>query len=321
MKALLKIIMLASLLMGLPNVAWAQFNDRLFPIVELTDDEVAQIDMKDGSVEDWRQVVGEPTLTAADFRTDPERGSYDPADMDFRIWLAWHRASSHIYVAMERSDDVYVNEFDAASNDKNAVRAFQDSYLSFYVDGDHSGGQFFFGSVCCTSDEETLLLNNQQAQWYESIGEVHGNSPNLYMANSGDFADWFQIPPYGDGGGGVVKGSPAISVTEFYVTPFDRFIWNSPESSVLSDLQPGKIIGFAMGTTDVEPEPARFKSWHYLRAGEVGQDCGPDLSSTLVVYCADGFASGLLLGPGGTFPEGSAVESLTWARIKASFGK
>lgn len=100
-------IEIAGLLLGFNRDTWAHMGDRVFPIFELTEEEFARIDISDGSVEDWLEVVGEPTLTALDFSTDPTRASYDPADLDFRIWLAWHRATNHIYVAMERFDDLY----------------------------------------------------------------------------------------------------------------------------------------------------------------------------------------------------------------------
>ena len=76
--------------------------DRIYPIVQLTDRDVAEIDVTDGSVEDWENIVGEPTLTPLDF-AETYGGSYDPSDMDFRIWLGWHDATDRIFFAMERS--------------------------------------------------------------------------------------------------------------------------------------------------------------------------------------------------------------------------
>ena len=69
----------------------AQFQDRLYPFAELTDEMRARIDLKDGSVGDWAEVLGEPTLTPLDFVTSPWAyggGEYDPSSFDFRIWLA-----------------------------------------------------------------------------------------------------------------------------------------------------------------------------------------------------------------------------------------
>ena len=87
---------LALSLAGFLSVANAQPPDRIYPIVELTDRDVAEIDVTDGSVDDWEYIVGEPTLTPLDF-AQTFVGSYDPSDMDFRIWLGWHDATDRIF--------------------------------------------------------------------------------------------------------------------------------------------------------------------------------------------------------------------------------
>ena len=45
-----------------------------------------------------------------------------------------------------------------------------------------------------------------------------------------------------------------------------------------------------------------------------------DYSSSAVFQNADNFVRGLLVGPGGELPD-SAVESMTWGRIKATLGR
>lgn len=313
MRWLLKATVIAGLLANLTGIAWAHMGDKVFPIVELTDAELARIDITDGSVEDWLEVVGEPTATAPDFSTDPEYASYDPADMDFRIWLAWHRATGRIYVAMERSDDLYLNEFDRGRDkgcpNRSCLMAAQDSHLGFYVDGDHSGGQFIFygGPDPELELEEQLLLSLQTAQWYETLAEVHDVESHVSIPLISLFADWFADPPYAQGGGGVVNGNPALSVTEFYVTPFDHFVYNNAEESVVSELYPGKVIGFSLAVMDTDSKGHTWKSVQYR--------------PSYFPKTADQFADGVLLGPGGALPEISAVESNSWARIKASFGK
>ncbi len=96
------------LVVGLLYEAEAQESERLYPFVELTDADLAQIDVTDGSIDEWVDLLGEPTLTALDFQTDPWLAPYDPADMDHRVWLAWHGATQRLYVAVERSDDIYI---------------------------------------------------------------------------------------------------------------------------------------------------------------------------------------------------------------------
>ena len=86
----------------------AQWSDRLYPIRELTDEMRASIDLKDGSVGDWEEVLGEPTLTPLDFATPPWSPEYDPSSFDFRIWLAWHDSGNHLFVAAEIVDDIHV---------------------------------------------------------------------------------------------------------------------------------------------------------------------------------------------------------------------
>jgi hypothetical protein len=321
MNIFLSVFGAVGLFLGLIHPAQAQSGDRLFPIVELTDADLAQINVKDGSVEDWQQVVGEPTLTAADFRTDPDYADYDPSDMDFRIWLAWHRGTNHIYVAMERSDDIYLNQYSGRDcADRTCGMGWQDSYITFSVDGDHSGGQVLLSPEESQLDqEERLLFLYQQAQRYHAISEVQGTDPHIELLGALSPADWFVRPPYAEGGGGAIRGNPAISVTEFYVTPFDYFVHNDQEKSVVSELSPGRIIGFAISVLDVDMEDHHIESIHYLRAVEPDWTCLGVCS--VVIYDSDDYSLGLLMGSGGAAPEVSAVESDTWARIKASFGK
>ena len=59
----------------------AQFQDRVYPIPELTDEMRGRIDLNDGSVEDWLEVLGEPTLTPLDFFTLPLGSEYDPSSL------------------------------------------------------------------------------------------------------------------------------------------------------------------------------------------------------------------------------------------------
>ena len=301
---------LALSLAGFLSVANAQPADRIFPIMQLTDRDVAEIDVTDGSVEDWEYIVGEPTLTPLDF-AEPYGGSYDPSDMDFRIWLGWHDATDRIFFAMERVDDVYVNEFDREDENENEVMSFHDSSVEFAVDGDHSGG-----AVAPEESPGEWLQAPTQAQVFHALGEVFDGgsqvrlTPHAYHLS----ADWFSQPPFAHGGGAVVGGSPIFSVTEFYVTPFDRFVPRAdPEDSDVSDLFAGKIIGFNIQVFDVDSQPG-IETTHLLAAPPSYEFFWP-----LLAMSADDFADGVLITPDGMSSEDSAVESDSWARIKATF--
>ena len=94
------------------SITHAHIGDEIYPFYELLDEDLHRIDLTDGSVEDWVEVVGEPSLTASDFFW--LFGSYDLSELDFRIWLAWHQGSGTLWVAMERFDDLYLNNYDGA---------------------------------------------------------------------------------------------------------------------------------------------------------------------------------------------------------------
>jgi len=289
----------------------AHLGDRVFPIYELTDADLARIDLEDGSTEDWLEVVGEPSLTILDFAFWNGSVSLDPSDLDFRIWLGWHDATDRIYVAMERVDDVYTNDFMS----KDFFMWSYDSSFQISVDGDHSGGEYHaYGMDISTEAEfyQQLLLDMQQAQDYVAIAEVFDDSSPITIPVPGQLEDWFRYPPFAHAGGGKFSENPIISVTEVYLTPFDRFVWNSSEESRISELHAGKIIGFNMSVVD--------------------SDAGPDnphLFFRLPVLIdrdnakleASAFADELLLGAGEEMPENTTVENITWARIKASFAR
>ena len=305
---------LALSLAGFLSVANAQPPDRIYPIVQLTDRDVAEIDVTDGSVEDWENIVGEPTLTPLDF-AEPYGGSYDPSDMDFRIWLGWHDGTDRIFFAMERVDDVYVNEHDR--EDENLfIMSFHDSSVEFAVDGDHSGGAVF-----PEDRSENTLQDAWQAQVFHALGEVFdgGSQVGLFPHSHNVSDDWFSQPPFAHGGGAVVGGSPIFSVTEFYVTPFDRFVATGPEDSDVSDLFGGKIIGFNIQVSDVDAEvDGRPDAWETIHRLAAPLGTPPRSWGTLVLMSADDFADGVLVTPDGLASDNSAVESDSWARIKAA---
>ena len=280
----------------------AQWQDRLYPFRELTDEMRARIDLKDGSVEDWLEVLGEPTLTALDLAGYP---SYDPSSYDCRLWLTWHDATDHLLVAAEIVDDFYVNM------DEWPFGYFGDSSVWFFVDGDKSGGSLAY------DNSEGRFSDMIQAQWYTAFARTYSNASNVDLTDVG--STWMDQLPYADGGGAIVDSQPIFSVVEFFVTPFDRLIWDDPEESVISDLYEGKTIGFALSMADFDSEkmsdPVSPDYWLEL----FGPDASRDQSYVSYVYESDLWASGILLGADGT--DGTAVESVSWARIKASLSE
>ena len=84
----------------------APAQDRVYQIPELTDEMRDRIDLKDGSVNDWLKSPRRAVADAAGSGTLPELGvPVRSLLLDFRIWLAWHHGSNHLFVAAEMVDD------------------------------------------------------------------------------------------------------------------------------------------------------------------------------------------------------------------------
>ncbi len=303
-------------LLLLAGSALAHAGGRVYPIPYLTDGMLADIQLDDGSVDEWYDLVGEPTMTLLDFAEGMWGSELDPSDLDFRIWLGWHDNPPRLYVAFAASDDLYKNTHDYGSEEFDDSMYFQDG-IFLAIDGDHSGGP---GLTQLFADEEEpdLLGFYGQTQFYTAIAFT-GSGPTLddevVRLRTGNFA-WTALPPYGEGGGDAGGENPAFSVIELYVTPFDRFgDWEGPEGSLVSDLKAEKVIGFGILVNDMDPPD--FPSAWTPEALEPLDDFPPSFQVTQLR--ADGFIDGILLASDPAGPEnGSAVEPVSWGRIKAS---
>ncbi len=296
----LGLLTLAALL-GTAPAAHAHIGDEIYPLYELLDEDLQHIDLTDGSVEDWHDILGEPSLTGADFYYLDAH--YDPTNCDNRFWLGWHRRSGTLWVAMERFDDIYHNNYAGEVNEWGFPTMNRwDSSFSFMVDGDHSGGRYLF-------EGEAKPQNNRQAQHWLAIAET---AEGRHVAYDGA-SEWAVREPYAAAGGGVLGVTPATTVTELMVTPFDDLVYDDEAASKASILYPGKVIGFAINTIDND-------------ATEYSDGLGPIdlqwLSDRVGVFSfADFFVDGLLVGAGedpSSYEDVSAAEPTSWARIKAA---
>ena len=311
-------LLLAAVVAGLFARADAHSGGRVYPIAYLSDEMLAEIRLDDGRIDEWIELVGEPAMTLLDFSAQGHE-PLDPSDLDFRIWLGWHDDPDRLYVAFVSSDDMYKNTHDYEAI-RGSLRDFIDlnDSITLAIDGDHSGGK---GCPHHCEEEDSREVRSR-TQSYDAIartvsGPTLDDIPTRYATEA--FA-WTALPPYGQGGGGVAGETPTISVIEFYVTPFDRFASDDPEGSVVSDLAAGQVIGFAIMVTDrdsfdrddSDPDAVEFWAPEAMDRGDAD-----DRQYEIGHLWADFFLDGILL-PAGAEPEGTAVESVSWGRIKAS---
>lgn len=294
----------AAVVCGTTSIASAHIGGLVFPIFEIPTSDLP--DLRDGTLEDWEDVLPGVSLDHNSFAplNVSDGAGINPEDLAYRTFMAWHSAGSHLYVAIERVDDVYVNTYEGG--DLTGLWRFDS--IEFMVDGDHTGGSYNGAGLGddLTADE-TKLLSNFQAQQYVAIAE----SPDgRTLGYQGSGQGWVTLPPYADAGGFSVGESPNTSVIEMMVTAWDELNWQGPELSRRSTLEAGRTIGFQFSIPDFDTEAGMYHGFHTLS----GQ---PNTWRE-----ADNFVDGELVpcdvGDCGSAPVDTAVESDSWGRIKAS---
>jgi len=243
--------LLAVLVFAWLSSAHGHILGKSFVVYEVTDEHLDQVDLYDGTVGEWEALMGPPSLRARPDWVHPanfyDTGAivtpYSVSDGDWRVWLAWHRSTSRIYVAMERRDDAYVD-----SEGEDISDASKGDAISFMIDGDHSGGEYSFhphltSDVCCESDEEYRLANESQAQLYWAVADPPG------VGSIAAGGEWINKSPFSEAGGAVMGNTTTL---EFYVTAFDSLVWDSPDRSVRSTFSEGVVIGFELEVWDYD---------------------------------------------------------------------
>ncbi|MDE2809847.1 MAG: hypothetical protein OXN90_15635 [Gemmatimonadota bacterium] len=290
-------LMLAFVLVG---SAHAHIGEKIYLIFEIPDADLEDIDLFDADISDWEDVVGDASLTPEDFFADPTVGdgaSYNPADMDYRLWLGWNETNNRLYLAAERTDDVYINEYSGGA----PATVWQYDSVEFMIDGDHSGGQYNFNNSETMTDEEKARNQNSQAQKWNAIFDA----PDGRILGYPGRAEWLNSVPLSDGGGGSTGGGPTVSILEIYVTPYDDIIFVDQEGSRATDLEAGNIIGLQIAMPDFDEAPREYRGYHTL-SGQAA-----------TFRFAERFVDARLVGA----DEATAVADLSWARIKASFSE
>ena len=285
----------------LPGLVDAHVGDRIYPIIYLNDEMVDEIKLDDGMVDEWYEAVGDPNLTTSDFTEKMRNEPFAPSDLDFRIWLAWHDDPARFYLAFVSSDDAYQNTHDYGGNFPHNFIFTHDS-VGLVVDGDHNGGPDLSPDPTLEEHEEYL----GRTQYYYAISRTaSGPTMDVPIIRENTGSSWTALLPYGEAGGGVFGEAPVISTIELFVTPFNGWEgWDSPGEIEVSELISGQVIGFGIQVFDYDPS----EEWASWTPGLMPALPGPD-----------DLLDGVLMGPGLSVPQGdSAVESVSWMRIKAS---
>ena len=290
----------------------------IFPLYQLQPDQLP--DIYDGTIQEWHDLLGEPTLTLSDFVPVGDlrgKAAFSPSaeDLQVEVYLGWTAAPPRVYVAVERYDDVH-KLFDG----ERSVE-WNDG-IQFMIDADHSAGRYAWGlplGDCALSIEKTIergalaisdciphiFLSYRYAQQYIVPLPATGRGPTVFLPaveSEGFTMRWVEDEPFA-AAGGLIKESPNYSVLEFFVTPFDSLDIRGPAFSLPSELREGQVIGLEMSMADLDV------------SYEVGSQTKESTlsGSGHVWFDADRFVDFRLLGP----PTSStSVERTTWGDVK-----
>ncbi len=281
----------------LADPADGHIGERLLPIPQVPAHVLEGIDLDDGSIDDWREALGPPLLTALDFEGSVP---YDPANLDFRIWLAWGEPG-RLYMAAVFADDAHYYE------DHPGGFMVSDN-VSLAVDGDHTGGEYDFRGP--HGDDPTTHESHRQAQRWHAVSQTENGraSVELSVFEQEDYGPWMYWPPFAHGGGDTAGENPTIWVVELYVTAWDELDSRGPDYSRISDFRAGQIIGLSVGVMEWDRRNQGGNDFFGLRTTAEPDPYGG----------ADNFSDGILLGPDGQVP--TAIRWDSWSRIKATFG-
>ena len=194
----------------------------------LRSQEVSALDVTDGSLTDWREVLGEPTLRTTDlFGEEGFAFGYWPTIFDVQIWIAVDPGRSRVYLAMERWDDKHEDE---------PVEGYFDGQVELMIDADHSGE----GPVQIGGAQRCSAIQSRGGEL-----EIRYESPEWA---------WLDDAQFIDGSGSFMEEDDQVhSTLEFYMTAFDSIDPAGLESSSLSEIGQGAIVGLSVLFVEVDP--------------------------------------------------------------------
>ncbi|MEW6755624.1 MAG: hypothetical protein AB1505_32305 [Candidatus Latescibacterota bacterium] len=231
-----------------------------------------------------------------------ERGLLPRFYREYWAYMAW--TPQRAYVGVERWEDTW---FVPSQEADVMTGGWGGDHVELMVDGDHSGGRYWFSADELATDQARRDAQNRQAQLYVAVPWSPDNERLGYMGPDLPQTRWVVQPPYADVGG-AVQGHLRHWSVEFAVTAFDTLEWNDPAHSVASRLEAGRIIGFNSGISDFDPAspPVNQAFGGYYGLSELS---GTYRDASLFV---DGLLTGQDCGD-------TAIRSESWARVKAAF--
>ena len=140
MKALTAVLLI---LLPTAQSGAAHIGDRVIYIPHVSADDLAYIE-QDGNIDDWEELLGEPTLTPFDFNPFYHQALTSYADTILPIWI--FRSGSHGRTAANSTSPSKTADYLCRNYDDPTSHYFSD-HVVLEVDGNHSGVYAFLGGA------------------------------------------------------------------------------------------------------------------------------------------------------------------------------
>ncbi len=251
----------------------------------------------DGDLSDWEGLT--PALRMSAFNDLVTGADIDTEDFDVKVWIGWSDSANRLYVAVEVVDDIHQVDRPAGTA---VTKIFQDDDLEVFIDADHSGGQF--ADFSDLGPQEQLARNGAEANHFVLAGPHEDGEEFVNFSAAG----WYALAdgPYteahvryeGDSGG------PGVTRYEMSLVPFNRVNVTADFLSVPHDLHAEEVLGFNLELSDYDTRSELF-------------DAKWSLSGAFNAFRLSERFTDLWLEPPA---RATAIEDLTWGRIKASLG-
>lgn len=255
----------------------------------------AAVPVMDGDLADWDQVPEEYLFDLTHHEEIAVKlfDQYDRSDLDVRrAAVGWNDRQNRLYFMAEVFDDVVryskpnTDSLDTFHSRLRGAHVHGADIWEIVIDADH-GGELVVGH----SEEAAEEMRHRSA---------YTQNYHLYMPPlNGEYWHWLWgkamwLPdPQWSGMGYTFAGADTDSGTvtyETYLTPFDDLHPAGIDSSVVHDLEAGKVIGLSWAFLDADESDEKFDAFWSLSKRQGPRMCcaGEDLVDFLLVPPAGG---------------------------------
>jgi hypothetical protein len=258
----------------------------------------------DGDLSDW---AGMPELYTWTLATAPRKsdaivaGEIAADDFDVIMYIGWSPSENMLMLGVDVTDDIlYVPE-------ESIGATWKEDNLQINLDPDHDGAPWRPYETSEDPEEKDREDSEEGQQLFFTPDE---QMVNVFIQRGAKIAediglDWYFQEPYIHMG--LKMGSGGAYTLEVGITLFDHLSREGVDASVLHTMQAGDIIGFGFYIKDADSaDDSVGMAFHF---GDPGGGDATVLGDLMLMSLED-------TGWGPT-----AVESSTWGKIKATFGK